>query len=72
MTSARYCVRGAVLAATIVMSPLPALAQPEPTFRATCGELRAAARALEGREEELVTIQVVGPLREVRSDGALA
>jgi hypothetical protein len=51
---------------------LPASAQPEPTFRASCAELRAATRTLEGRDEELITIQVVGPLREVMSDGALA
>ena len=51
---------------------LPASAQPEPTFRATYAELRAATRTLEGRDEELITIQVVGPLREVMSDGALA
>jgi hypothetical protein len=60
------------LALAFAPAPLPALAQPEPSFRVACSELRDAAQALEGREEELVTIQVVGPLREVRSDGALA
>jgi hypothetical protein len=72
MTFVRKFLRGAPLAGVLMAAPLPALPQPEPSFRATCGELRAASRALEGREEELVTIQVVGPLREVRSDGALA
>ena len=51
---------------------LEAAAQPEPSFQATCGELRAAVRKLNPSEESLVTIQVVGQLTSVQSDGALA
>jgi hypothetical protein len=48
-----------------------AWAQPAPTFRATCGELRQALRDHRIDGEELVTIEVVGTLTIVRSDGAL-
>ena len=50
----------------------PALAQPEPSFRATCAELRTAIRRLDLIRDPLVTIQVVGPVRMVHSDGVLA
>lgn len=46
-------------------------AQPEPSLRAACSELRRALRGLEGKEGELTTIQVEGELTMVRSDGAL-
>lgn len=46
-------------------------AQPEPSLRAACAELRQALRGLEGKEGELTTIQVEGALTMVRSDGAL-
>ena len=60
------------LGGLILTTLLPASAQPEPTFRAICAELRVATRALEGRDEELITIQVIGPLQEVMSEGGLA
>jgi len=51
----------------------PAHAQPAPTFQARCGELRAAMAGLNGREEdELVAIEVVGPLAFVRDAGGIA
>jgi hypothetical protein len=47
-------------------------AQPAPTFQARCGELRAAMAGLNGREEEeLVAIEVVGPLAFVRDAGGI-
>jgi len=42
-------------------------AQPEPTFRATCGELRAALKSLAGKEGEPITIEVEGPLSMVKA-----
>lgn len=42
-------------------------AQPEPTFRASCSELRAALKSLAGKESELVTIEVEGPLTMVKT-----
>jgi hypothetical protein len=50
----------------------PAVAQPEPSFRAGCGGLRAAAETLPVAGEELITIEVVGPLTDVQFDGTLA
>ena len=47
-------------------------AQPAPTFQARCGELRQAMAGLNGREEdELITIEVVGPLAFVRDAGGI-
>ena len=51
--------------------PSAAPAQPEPSFRATCSDLRAALATLEGENDQLVTIQVEGSLTTVQSDGAL-
>ncbi|MEZ5787849.1 MAG: hypothetical protein R3D62_15555 [Xanthobacteraceae bacterium] len=43
-----------------------ALAQPAPSFQATCAELRQAMAGLKSREEnELVAIEVVGDLKLV-------
>ncbi|WP_439496467.1 hypothetical protein [Bosea sp. (in: a-proteobacteria)] len=61
----------ACLFALALLPATPALAQPEPSLRAGCGELRQALRRLEGKEGELITIQVEGALTMVRSDGAL-
>lgn len=47
-------------------------AQPAPSLRATCGDLRAGVRSLDLDAEKLVTIQVVGTLTTVQTDGALA
>ena len=49
-----------------------ALAQPAPSFRATCAELRQKLATLPDDDGVLVTIQVVGALTRVAQDGALA
>ncbi len=46
-------------------------AQPAPSFRASCGDLRASLRALDPKPDDYFTIEVVGTLREVQSDGVL-
>lgn len=48
----------------------PAAAQPEPSFRAGCGELRAALARLPSTKD--ITIQVIGRLTGARFDGAVA
>jgi hypothetical protein len=63
----------AAFAACVTLLALPrALAQPAPSFRASCAELRAATAALKPDAEALVTIEVEGVLRGVHFDGALA
>ena len=47
-------------------------AQPAPTFRATCEDLRGALREHRVDGSELVTVEVIGTLTLARSDGALA
>ena len=49
----------------------PLHAQPEPSFRATCAGLRAAIEKLSPASEDYVTIDVVGRLEEIHSDGTL-
>lgn len=49
----------------------PAEAQPEPSLRSSCAELRQAVATLDLDDEKLVTIQVVGALTAVQHDGAL-
>ena len=62
----------AALACVVALTtPLAAVAQPEPSFRSTCGDLRASLRTLDMTGDPLVTIQVEGPLTMVQSDGAL-
>ena len=51
--------------------PSPGNAQPAPTFRATCAELRGALRDHKIDGYELVTIEVIGTLTITHSDGAL-
>jgi hypothetical protein len=46
-------------------------AQPAPSFRAGCDNLRAALRELDPKADDYFTIEVVGTLREVNSDGVL-
>ena len=66
-------VAGAALTAGFIAAvAFEAGAQPEPSFQATCGDLRAAIRKLDPKEESLVTIQVVGALTSAQTDGALA
>ena len=48
-----------------------ATSQPAPSFRASCDTLRASLRALDLKEDDYFTIEVVGTLREVQSDGVL-
>lgn len=66
-------VRKLVLLACVVAcgTPSAAPAQPEPSFRSTCADLRAALKTLEGQDDQLVTIQIEGTLQTVQSDGAL-
>ncbi|WP_292899329.1 hypothetical protein [Nitratireductor sp.] len=47
------------------------LAQPEPSFEATCAQLRDRLAALDAQSDEWVTIDVVGELRAVEHDGTL-
>lgn len=47
-------------------------AQPDPSFRSSCGELRRALAGLDLTDGRLVTFQVVGRLVGVRFDGAVA
>ena len=47
-------------------------AQPAPTFRSTCEDLRRALRDHRVDGSQLVTVEVVGTLTFARSDGALA
>ena len=68
--------RATRLLALIALATLPLTtpthAQPAPSFQARCGELRAAMAGLNGREEdELVAIEVVGPLAFVRDAGGI-
>jgi hypothetical protein len=49
-----------------------ASAQPDPTFRSSCEDLRAALNRHPLDDETLATIQVVGALTGVDSDGTLA
>ena len=65
--------RAAAAAATcLAVATGVALAQPDPSFRAACSELRAAIARLDRSGDGLITIEVEGVLREARSDGALA
>ncbi|MFC5421918.1 hypothetical protein ACFPOB_20360 [Bosea eneae] len=58
-------------AAALFAGALAARAQPEPSFRASCSQLRTALKSLAGREGELVTIQVEGPLTMVKTGAGL-
>ncbi|WP_265516603.1 hypothetical protein [Nitratireductor luteus] len=60
---------GTVLAA-LSWSPA-AQAQPAPSFEAECGTLREKLAQLQPGDEELVVIDVVGPLTMVEHDGTL-
>ena len=62
----------AALAGALWTMPFVAGAQPEPSFRAACADLRAAVRELNPGDDSFVTIQVVGALTSVQFDGALA
>jgi hypothetical protein len=49
----------------------PVHAQPEPSFRSTCEALRASLGRLSPTPEDYITIEVVGRLDEIHSDGIL-
>lgn len=67
----RLVLRALLVAAVAPAHPTAPRAQPEPSFRAGCHELRGALQALAGREGELVTIQVEGRLTMVRTGAGL-
>jgi hypothetical protein len=60
------------LAVWVADARTQASAQPEPSFRSTCRDLRKSAEKLDFNGERLIVIQVVGPLTNVQFDGALA
>ena len=47
------------------------LAQPAPSFRSTCQELRASVSKLNPKPDNYFTIEVAGTLTDVRSDAVL-
>jgi hypothetical protein len=47
-------------------------AQPAPSFRSSCQDLRASIAKLDPGAEDYFTVEVVGTLRDVQSDGVLA
>ena len=53
------------------LASAPTRAQPEPSFRSTCPNLRAALATLSPTPEDYITIEVVGRLEEIHSDGIL-
>jgi hypothetical protein len=52
--------------------PTPVEAQPAPSFRSTCQDLRGSVRHLNPKPDDYFTIEVVGTLTDVQSDGVLA
>lgn len=73
MTSrpARRIAAPALACGVVLGLAIGAEAQPAPSLRATCGELRAGVGALNLDPEALVVIQVVGTLTAVQTDSAL-
>lgn len=72
-THALFMIRTAAFSATALFPTVFATslgAQPAPSFQATCSELRQAVRDMNW-QGELVTIEVVGELTIVDTDGAL-
>ncbi len=66
-------IAAAALACGVVLGfATAAEAQPAPSLRSTCADLRAGVRSLDLDGEKLVVIQVVGTLTTVQTDGALA
>ena len=70
------CPARAALVATVFsvaagLAGAPARAQPEPSFRSTCANLRAALATLSPTPEDYITIDIVGRLEEIHSDGIL-
>jgi hypothetical protein len=48
-----------------------AAAQPEPSFRSTCRDLRASLQLLDPKPDDYLTIEVTGALTDVHSDSVL-
>jgi hypothetical protein len=53
-------------------APEPAAPQPAPSFQSSCEDLRKSMATLDRRGDPLITIDVVGPLTDVKFDGVLA
>jgi hypothetical protein len=60
-----------VLPCFAALTPSSVEAQPEPSFRSTCQNLRASVRALNSKPDDYFTIEVAGTLTDVQSDGVL-
>ena len=61
-----------LVGAVVVATAASVRAQPEPSFRSDCRDLRTAIESLEPTDDELLVIQVVGEVTAVQFDGALA
>ena len=55
----------------LAAAPTLSQAQPAPSFRSTCQNLRTSVRDLNPDPEAYFTIEVVGPLVDVKTDGVL-
>jgi hypothetical protein len=71
MIALKPSIAAAMALLLLAQAPTTGDAQPAPTFRATCSELRAALRDHKIDGYELVTIEVIGRLTIAHSDGAL-
>jgi hypothetical protein len=63
---------GLAILALLAALPGGAPAQPDASFRATCSELRARLAQLRPEKDAYFTIQVVGEVKYVGADAALA
>jgi hypothetical protein len=63
---------GLLALAVMTAVPLGARAQPDASFRSTCGEIRAKLDRLGAERGDYFAIQVVGEVKYVGSDAALA
>jgi len=70
---ARSWLFGSALIAAVMLDALVAFsgAQPAPSFRSTCTELRKAVADLDFKDGQLVVFEVVGTLTIVHTNGAL-
>ena len=59
----------AVVAALVTATAVEA--QPSPSFRSTCQDLRASVRKLNPKPDDYFTIEVAGTITDVHSDGVL-
>ena len=55
-----------------VVAATPVEAQPAPSFRSACQDLRASVGKLNPKPDDYFTIEVAGTLTDVHSDGVLA